>query len=237
MYKKVANLDLCKVSKNFGKFKALIEVDLVLKPGQVIGLLGPNGAGKTTLMRIITGFFKADFGDVQYDNKKVYTKHLDYKTKIGYLPENNPLYGHMSVAEYLEFVGSLKNHDKQVIKEQIRKAVNDCSLEEVLLKKIENLSKGYRQRVGLAASILGNPEFLILDEPTSGLDPNQAIEVRKLIAKIGKKVCVLISTHILPEASAICDSIYIINKGRIVFHSPTAKIKNLEKKFIELTNN
>ncbi len=237
MHKKSISLDLIGISKRFGNVAAISDVSLNLQTGKIIGLLGPNGAGKTTLMRIITGFLEANSGKILYERQQVFTKHLNYRAKIGYLPENNPLYSYMTVAEYLQFIGNLKTIDKTEIKEQIEEAVFDCSLQEVLTKKIENLSKGFKQRVGLASSILGRPEFLVLDEPTSGLDPNQAIEVRKLIEKIGKKVCVLLSTHILPEAAEICDDIYIINKGKIVFSSPTSKIKNLEKKFIEFTQN
>lgn len=219
--------------KNFGEVVALDGIEMELKKNQVVALLGPNGAGKTTLMRILTGFLTPNTGSVLYMDKAVNTQHSMYKQKIGYLPENNPLYGYMKVTEYLEYVASLKSVTN--LSEQMKEVVKECGLVEVVAKKIETLSKGYKQRVGLAAALLGEPEILILDEPTSGLDPNQALEVRELIKKLGKKKSVLLSTHILPEAKAMCKTLYIIDRGKIVFKGEMSKVKNLEKKFVELT--
>jgi len=227
-------LEIKNISKNFGSKTALNEVSFSIKDKSVTGLLGPNGAGKTTLMRILTGYFASSGGEVYWDKKEIDTKSLIYKNRIGYLPENNPLYGYMKVREYLEYTAKLKGVD-DYLTESLRVA-KECGLGDVFENKIETLSKGYKQRVGLAAALTGDPELLILDEPTTGLDPNQIIEIRKLIKKLAKQKMVILSTHILPEASAICSRLLIISQGKIVLDETTAKIKNLEKKFIQLTS-
>lgn len=227
-------LQVKNVSKKFGNKTVLDNVGFEIKSKSVTGLLGPNGAGKTTLMRILTGYFGADNGVVIWDKEEVNLKSLRHKSKIGYLPENNPLYGYMRVGEYLEFTAKLKEV-ADYIKETSRVAA-ECGLAEVIDSKIETLSKGYRQRVGLAAALTGDPELLVLDEPTTGLDPKQIIEIRQLIKKLAKHKMVILSTHILPEAAAICSQLLIISQGKIVLDETTSKIKNLEKKFIQLTS-
>lgn len=225
-------IKLKNISKSFGEIKALDRVGFELPNEGVVGLLGPNGAGKTTLMRIIVGYLKADKGKFLWDEKAVKTDSLKHKKRIGYLPENNPLYGFMTVKEYLDFVAGIKG----VEKERIYKVIKECGLKNVLSQKIETLSKGYKQRVGLAAALLGKPKLLILDEPTSGLDPNQIIEIRQLIKRLASKKLIILSTHILPEAREVCERLLIISAGKIVLDDKTKSIKDLEKKFVELTS-
>ncbi len=221
-----------KISKSFGDIKALDKVSFELPNEGVIGLLGPNGAGKTTLMRIMAGYLKANKGKFLWDEKLVKTDSLKHKSRIGYLPENNPLYGSMTTKEYLNFIGGVKG----VEIERIYKVIKECGLKNVLGQKIETLSKGYKQRVGLAAALLGKPKLLILDEPTSGLDPNQIIEIRQLIKRLAAKKLIILSTHILPEAREVCERLLIISRGKIVLDEKTKTIKDLEKKFVELTS-
>lgn len=213
------------VYKSFDRKKVLKGVSFDLEDKSITGLLGPNGAGKTTMMRIIVGFLKASKGKVEGVDK----------TAIGYLPENNPLYQNMTPIEYLRFMAEIKLIDKDKIDSEIKKIIKDCGLGKMTEQKIEILSKGYKQRVGLAAALVGDPKLLILDEPSSGLDPNQIIEIRNLIKQLAKSKTVLLSTHILPEAKEICKKLIIINNGQIVLDEETNKIKNLEKKFVELT--
>ncbi|MBI2464961.1 ATP-binding cassette domain-containing protein [Candidatus Shapirobacteria bacterium] len=227
-------LSVKNISKKFGDKTVLDNVSFEIKDKSVTGLLGPNGAGKTTLMRILTGYFGADSGSVTWDMKEVNLKSLLHKSKIGYLPENNPLYGYMLVREYLEYIVKIKGAEDCVM--ETMRVTTECGLANVYESKIETLSKGYRQRVGLAAALIGNPDLLILDEPTTGLDPKQIIEIRQLIKKLAKQKMVILSTHILPEAAAICSQLLIINSGKIVLDETTSKIKNLEKKFIQLTS-
>ncbi len=232
---KKSTVELCKVNKKFSSKSVLFEVDLSIRQGEVVALLGPNGAGKTTLMRILTGFYTpTSGGGVLYNGKKIFSKHPEYRGMFGYLPENNPLYYYMKVSEYLQFIAELKGETN---KKNIASVLTSCGLSKVVSTKIEELSKGYKQRVGLAAAMLGDPDFLVLDEPTSGLDPNQATEIRDVIKKLAKNKGVLLSTHILSEVRAMCDRVYIINRGKIVLADKVSKIKNIEKKFIELTNN
>ncbi|MCL4384035.1 ABC transporter ATP-binding protein [Patescibacteria group bacterium] len=226
-------LKLKNINKSFGQTQVLFDVDLEIKNKKVVALLGPNGAGKTTVMRIITGFLTPNSGEVQWDQETVNTADVEYKKQIGYLPENNPLYGWMTVGEYLKFISNLKSGYARG--DEILKVASECGIEDVVGKKIEILSKGYKQRVGLAAALLGDPKLLVLDEPTSGLDPNQILEIRALIKKLAKEKSVILSTHILPEAKAICDDIIIINRGQIVLNEISTKVKNLEKKFVDLT--
>ena len=228
-------LQVKNISKKFGDFKALDRVSFEIDKNCVVGLLGPNGAGKTTLMRVIVGFLSATKGNVLWNKKIVNTKSIKHKSRVGYLPESNPLYNYMKVVEYLEFVAKIKGIENDLVKKEVLVVAKECGLFKVMSQKIETLSKGYKQRVGLAAALMGDPQILVLDEPTSGLDPNQIIEIRDLIKKLSKNKMVLLSTHILPEAEAVCEKLLIINRGKIVLNEETKKIKNLEKKFVELT--
>ena len=216
------SLELKKVAKSFGDTKALSEISFTLKEGEVVGLLGPNGAGKSTLMRILSGYYTNWDGDVNFFEKS-YRNHLkSIKNEVGYLTENNPLYADMYVIEYLKYVAELFRRKKAPIDQLIKKT----GLLNHYDKKIRFLSKGYKQRVGIAAALINDPKLVILDEPTTGLDPNQLLEIRKLIRELGDKKIVLLSTHILQEVDAICDRVLIINQGEIVLDE---KLKNLRK--------
>lgn len=211
------------VTKIYGEQKALNNVSFEIHTGEVVGFLGPNGAGKSTMMKIITGFIPPTEGEVQLNDLDIVEHSLEVRKKIGYLPEHNPLYLDMYVKEYLNFVaGIYKLSDK---KQRIEDMIERTGLVVEQKKKIGALSKGYRQRVGLAQALIHDPEVLILDEPTSGLDPNQIIEIRNLIQTIGKEKTVLLSTHIMQEVEAICDKIIVINKGEIVANDTTNEIK------------
>lgn len=229
-------LEIKGVTKKFKEITALDNVSFIIKDNGVVGLLGPNGAGKTTLMRIIVGFLTANDGVIKWNKEVVDTKSIEHKSRVGYLPESNPLYGFMSVIDYLDFMAQLKDANGENYKKDLVKLAENCGLREVIGQKIETLSKGYKQRVGIAATLIGDPKILVLDEPTTGLDPNQIIEIRDLIKKLSKKKMVLLSTHILPEAKAICQKLLIIARGKIVLDEDTSKIKNIEKKFVELTS-
>ena len=204
------------LTKQYGPQKAVDDISFKVDTGEILGFLGPNGAGKTTTMKIITCFMAPTNGDVKVNDVSIHSNQEEIKRKIGYLPENNPLYYDMPVLEYLDFVGELQGIEKNKIQNRIAEMVHVCGLNDEKHKKIGELSKGYRQRVGLAQAMIHDPEILILDEPTTGLDPNQIIEIRKLIRHIGKEKTVILSTHILPEVEATCDRILIINKGKIV---------------------
>ena len=204
------------LTKKFGQQRAVDNISFEVKTGEILGFLGPNGAGKTTTMKMITCYMAPSDGDVKVNNMSVLEEQDSIKKKIGYLPENNPLYQEMPVLEYLEFVAELQGVPKTKIQNRIGEMVTVCGLGVEKHKKIGELSKGYRQRVGLAQAMIHDPEILILDEPTSGLDPNQIVEIRKLIKEIGREKTVILSTHILPEVEATCDRILIINKGKIV---------------------
>jgi len=203
-----------KLSKSYGFQKAVDDISFQVKTGEILGFLGPNGAGKTTTMKMITGFLHVDEGDVSMNGKSI--KEHDMKSRIGYLPEHNPLYEDMPVIDYLEFCAALQKVPKDKVDGQIQKMVKLCGLDIEKHKKIRELSKGYRQRVGLAQAMIHDPEVLILDEPTTGLDPNQIVEIRDLIRQLGRQKTVILSTHILPEVEATCDRILIINRGKIV---------------------
>ena len=204
------------LTKQYGPQKAVDDISFQVNTGEILGFLGPNGAGKTTTMKIVTCFMAPSGGDVKVNDFSIHNNPEEIKKKIGYLPENNPLYYDMPVMEYLDFVGELQGIDKSKIQNKIEEMVHVCGLNAEKHKKIGELSKGYRQRVGLAQAMIHDPEILILDEPTTGLDPNQIIEIRKLIRHLGKQKTVILSTHILPEVEATCDRILIINKGKIV---------------------
>ena len=204
------------LTKQYGTQKAVNDISFRVNTGEILGFLGPNGAGKTTTMKIITCFMAPSGGDVMVNDVSIHSDQEKIKKNIGYLPENNPLYYEMPVLEYLEFVARLQGVAKDKIEKKIMEMVLVCGLNPEKHKKIGELSKGYRQRVGLAQAMIHDPEILILDEPTTGLDPNQIIEIRKLIRQIGKEKTVILSTHILPEVEATCDRILIINNGKIV---------------------
>ncbi len=217
------NIEIENVSKFYGYQKVLDNVSFKVKPGEILGFLGPNGAGKTTTMKIITGFIDMDGGDVTIDGKSVKTGET--KSSIGYLPENNPLYLDMPVVEYLRFSAKLQGVAKGNIENRVREMIRLTGLNKEKHKLIGELSKGYRQRVGLAQALIHNPDILILDEPTTGLDPNQIIEIRELIKELGKEKTVILSTHILPEVEATCDRILIINKGKIVANGTSQDLR------------
>ena len=208
------SININKVNKFYGKQQALSNVSFSLKKGEVVGFLGPNGAGKSTLMKIITCYLQQDSGKVQVCNLDTLEEDLKIKSKIGYLPENNPLYTEMYIKEYLLFVGNIYKINN--LRMRVAEIIHQTGLTPEQGKKISQLSKGYRQRVGLAAALIHNPEILILDEPTTGLDPNQLVEIRNLIKEVGKDKTVLLSTHIMQEVDKICNRLIIINKGEIV---------------------
>ena len=231
------SLEIKKINKKYGDQDALIDVSFSLKKGDIVGFLGPNGAGKTTLMKIITSILKPDSGHIIINGYDTQKNEISTKRQIGYLAENNPLYKDMLVTEYLDFIASLYEIENK--KDKVKEIIKKTGLESEIKKKIEELSKGYKQRVGIAAALVHNPNVLILDEPTTGLDPNQLIEIRKLIQEIGQEKIVLLSTHILQEIPKICNHIIIINKGRIVentrMQNLIKKSNNLEDHFQKLT--
>lgn len=276
-------LDLKNVTKKFSDTIAVNNISFSVGKGEVVGFLGPNGAGKTTTMRLLTGFLRPDMGEVRIGDVDPAKERVEAVKMIGYLPENNPLYGEMKVGEYLYFIGNLKfqapnmshrQSTEEVDNEQTqnpisksqnrskiqnpkpKKSINretehsskinyplqriakKCGIEDKLGSKIENLSRGYKQRVGLAAALLRDPPVLIMDEPTSGLDPNQVIKIREMIGELGKKKTVVLSTHILQEVEAVCTRVIIIDRGRIVYDGKVPKKKGkLEEQFREVTVN
>ncbi|MCB9282429.1 MAG: ATP-binding cassette domain-containing protein [Lewinellaceae bacterium] len=204
------------LTKTYGHQRAVDDISFEVKTGEILGFLGPNGAGKTTTMKMITGYLGIEMGDIRIGGASVRENPDGAKKHIGYLPEHNPLYVDMPVIDYLEFCAALEGVPKSNIYSRVREMVKVCGLNAEKHKKIGELSKGFRQRVGLAQAMIHDPAILILDEPTTGLDPNQIIEIRKLIRDLGKEKTVILSTHILPEVEATCDRILIINKGKIV---------------------
>ncbi|MFL0248251.1 ABC transporter ATP-binding protein [Clostridium sp. WILCCON 0185] len=202
--------------KKYGQQTVLNGINLTVNEGEILGLLGPNGAGKSTTMNIITGYISATDGNIEVDGLNILKDPKKVKKKIGYLPEIPPLYMDMTVEEYLLFVSKIKGINRKDIKNSIDKVTELVKINNYRNRLIKNLSKGYKQRVGLAEAIIGNPEILILDEPTVGLDPKEIIEIRSLVKELGKTHTVILSSHILSEVSAICDRVVIINKGEIV---------------------
>ena len=202
------------LNKSFGPQKAVNNISFNIKSGEIVGFLGPNGAGKTTTMKMITQYLEPDSGSIWYGKSRQIDPSI--RKEIGYLPEHNPLYEEMQILDYLAFCASLQGVNQSTIPARVKEMVRLCGLDAEKHKKIGELSKGYRQRVGLAQAIIHNPQVLILDEPTTGLDPNQIVEIRELIKTLGKEKTVILSTHILPEVEATCDRILIINKGNIV---------------------
>jgi ABC-2 type transport system ATP-binding protein len=204
------------ITKLYGQQKALDQVSFEVSSGEIIGFLGPNGAGKSTMMKIITGFIPPSSGEVFVNGLDIVEKSIEVRKQIGYVPENNPLYLDMYVKEYLTFVARLYKISRKDSKTKVDEIIQKTGLTQELKKKIGALSKGYRQRVGLAQALVHDPSVLILDEPTSGLDPNQIVEIRNLIAEVGKHKTIMLSTHIMQEVEAICDRIIIINNGQLV---------------------
>ena len=225
------SLLLQNVSKSYGSVKALKDISVSLKKGEVVGLLGPNGAGKSSLMKILTGYYKEWEGQISFDTLDLKGDLQSIQKQVGYLPENNPLYNEMYVIEYLKYVGGLHKLKNPPFKEILEKT----GLVEHQSHKIQTLSKGYRQRVGLAAALIHDPQLLILDEPTTGLDPNQLVAIRKLIRELGKDKTVLLSTHILQEVDALCDRVIIINTGEIVLDQALEAIQNKQEQIIEVS--
>jgi ABC-2 type transport system ATP-binding protein len=223
------SININKVNKFYGKQQALTDVSFSLNKGEIVGFLGPNGAGKSTLMKIITCYLEQDSGKVQVCDLDTIEQNLKVKAKIGYLPEHNPLYTDMYIKEYLTFVGRIykvENLDNRIVE-----IIQQTGLTAEKSKKIGALSKGFKQRVGLAAALIHNPEILILDEPTTGLDPNQLVEIRNLIKEVGRNKTVLLSTHIMQEVDKMCNRVIIINKGVIV---DDQLISNYQKNNIDL---
>jgi len=217
-------LTLDGVSKRFDGIVAVDSVSCQVDRGQVVGFLGPNGAGKSTTMRMITQYYEPDTGTIRLDGTLLGDAGREAKRRIGYLAENNPLYGEMLVSEYLDFIGRLRDLDTAERRRAVDEAVAATGVEPVFHRPIGELSKGFRQRTGLAAAILHRPDLLVLDEPTEGLDPNQRVEIRRLIVELGRERTVLLSTHVLPEVQHVCSRLLIINRGRLVADGPVDQL-------------
>lgn len=221
-------IEVKELTKFYGKKKSLDSVTFTVKDNEILGFLGPNGAGKSTTMNIITGYLSSTSGEVKVDGFDILDEPNEVKKRIGYLPEQPPLYLDMTVSEYLDFVYDLKKAKTQNKQEHIKNIVARTGIEQVFGRRIAHLSKGYRQRVGIAQALIGNPKILILDEPTVGLDPSQIIEIRHLITDLGKEHTVILSSHILSEISAVCQRVIIIKDGKLVAEDTP---DNLSKKF------
>ncbi len=228
-------IEVCNVSKYYGDIPAIDDISFTISKGEIIGFLGPNGAGKTTTMKILTCFMRPSKGSVKIGDIDIYDNPLEIKKMIGYLPESNPLYYDMQVADFLEYIAKLKEIPKSSINREMERSIEKCGLEKVAYRKIGNLSKGYKQRVGLAQAIEGDPPILILDEPTSGLDPNQIVEIRELIKELGKEKTVILSTHILPEVETTCNRILIISNGKLVADGTKEELSNVSEDSLMLS--
>ena len=224
-------LTLSHINKSYGAIKALNEISFSLKSGEVVGLLGPNGAGKSTLMKILTGYLNDWEGEITWEGLSLKNNRKEFQNKTGYLPENNPLYPELTVLEYLYFVADLYRCEGV----DFDNALQQVGLTTVKDQKIATLSKGYRQRVGIAAALLHHPDLLILDEPTTGLDPNQLVEIRKLIRQLGEHKIVLLSTHILSEVENVCDRVIIINQGEIVANEALDDLRKGQQQIIQVS--
>lgn len=218
------SLEISHLTKIYGQQKAIDDISFKINSGEIVGFLGPNGAGKSTTLKIIAGFVKCDHGTVSINNFDVNIFPVAAKKVIGYLPEGNPLYHDMYIREYLTFIGSMHHLDQ--VKKRVEDVIEITGLKLESNKKIFQVSKGYKQRTGIAAALIHDPQVLILDEPTSGLDPNQIIEIRDVIKTLGKNKTILFSSHILQEVEAICDRVIIINKGKIVANDKLTNLKN-----------
>lgn len=223
-------IEVQNLTKYYKDFCAVDHISMKIRKGEILGLLGPNGAGKTTTLRMLTGYFKPNSGTIKIKNFQMPEDAIPIKSLIGYLPESAPLYHNMLVYDYLDYVARIKGiDDKERRYDRFLQLSDLCGLSSIMAKPIANLSKGLKQRVGLAHAMMTDPEILILDEPTSGLDPNQIVEIRDIIKTIGKEKTIIFSTHILSEAEATCDRIVIINKGRVVADDTTAHLKQSVK--------
>ncbi len=233
-------LEIKNISKSYGAQRVLCSINQEFDAGRIVGLLGPNGAGKSTLMKIVTGYIAADEGEVLIDGKRVAVDDVATKRLVGYLPEHNPLYLDMYVREYLEFVAEVYGLKGVARRETVEGVIERTGLTVEANKKIGQLSKGYRQRVGIAAAIIHNPRVLILDEPTTGLDPNQLIEIRQLIKDLGRDRLVIFSTHIMQEVEQVCDDVIVINKGNVIEQGEkdalVAKYGSIERIFYTMRN-
>ncbi len=233
------SISIQNLTKTYGSQRAIDRLSFDIPKGQIVGFLGPNGAGKSTTMKILTGYLEASEGEAFVNGFDVKTQSMEAKRSIGYLPEHNPLYLDMYVREFLSFAGELYALPKAGLKNRVNEVIEMVGLEREKHKKIGQLSKGYRQRVGLGQALIHDPEVLILDEPTTGLDPNQLDEIRKLIAEAGKNKTVILSTHIMQEVEAICERAIILNRGQIVADKSLAGLKaegrNMEEVFRSLT--
>ena len=212
------------LGKKYGSLEAVKGVTFEIPTGEVIGLLGPNGAGKTTILKILTGFIYPSYGSAEINGYNIFNEPLEIKRSVGYLPENAPLYTDLNVMEYLNFVAESRRLQGEQKKQRMEWVVEECGLAEVIYRNIDEISKGYKQRTGLAQAIIHDPEVLILDEPTTGLDPNQIIEIRELIKRFGREKTVILSTHILQEVEATCKRVIILNEGEIVARGTTEEI-------------
>lgn len=218
------SLQVSNLTKIYGQQKAVNNISFAVQPGEIVGFLGPNGAGKSTTMKISTGYMPPTSGQVLVNGMNVTTQSLQVRQIMGYLPEHNPLYLDMYVHEYLHFVGKVFALSNRALKSRVGEIIALCGLEREQNKKIEQLSKGYRQRVGLAQALIHNPQVLVLDEPTTGLDPNQILEIRKLIKEISTNKTVIFSTHIMQEVQAICNRVIVINQGQLVADAAVADL-------------
>lgn len=223
-------IEVKNLSKKFGSARAVDEVSFEIKKGEIVGLLGPNGAGKTTTMRIMTGFLSSDKGSVKIDGIDIEKDPVAVQKKIGYLPENNPLYKNMQVAEFLDLAARLHNLDAQQKKDALDFVVKAVGIEKMYYRPIGELSKGYKQRVGIAAALIHRPEIVILDEPTEGLDPNQRAEIRSLIKELAKEHTIIMSTHVMQEAQAVCGRMLIINKGKVIADGTAEELSKMSQK-------
>ena len=229
-------IEVRNLSKSYGDFIAVSDVSFTADKGQIVGFLGPNGAGKTSTIRMLSTYLPPTSGTAKIAGFDIVTEADKVRQKIGYLPENPPLYGEMTVLEYLRFIAEIKGVPRATAASRIDEVMERCFITDVRNKLCQHLSRGYRQRVGLAQAIIHDPEVIILDEPTSGLDPRQIIEIRGLIRSLGQSHTVLLSTHILPEVSSVCNKVVIINRGRVVIESmlnQLTKEKDLEQIFLE----
>jgi ABC-2 type transport system ATP-binding protein len=225
------------LTKYFHDFCAVDAISVDIQNGEILGLLGPNGAGKTTTLRMLTGFLQPTAGSIRVKDYSIDEHPLEIKKILGYLPESAPLYHDMLVYDYLNYVADIREIDKRRKLDRVRQLGDLCGINTVMHQPIGELSKGYKQRVGLAHAMMNDPEILILDEPTSGLDPNQIVEIRQIIKRIGKEKTIILSTHILSEAEATCDRVVIINKGKIVADDSTENLKESagDKKYVQLS--
>lgn len=231
-------IEAVNLSKFYGHFAAVRDVDFTIRQGEVVAFLGPNGAGKSTTMKLLTGYLSPSSGYARIAGHEMLSDRLAGAARLGYLPENGPLYPDMTPRSLLEFFAAARGMDGAYLHERIEWVIEHCALQSVIGKAIGKLSKGYRQRVGMAQALLHEPDVLILDEPTAGLDPNQIREVREMIRRIGENKTVLLSTHILQEVTAMCDRVLLINEGRLRFDGTPAELAggaSLDERFQELT--